>query len=259
MPAAQLAALRRIPGATVWPSVTYHAQLNRTPQLIGATTVWGPTLATAGEGVKIGIIDDGLDQSHVFFSPAGFTYPAGFPKGNAQFTTPKVIVAKAFAPLQARMEVREHAVRPGELRPRDERRGHRRRRPRHARDGPERPRARIRHRAERVPRQLQGAHRADGRLRARRQLAGDREGDRGSRQGRHGRDQPLARRARDRADAGHRRAGDQQRRRRGRRPGDRGRQRLRRRGQGLGRLARQRGEGDHRRRVERRRRRARQT
>jgi subtilisin family serine protease len=100
VPAGQLAALRRIPGATVWPSVTYHAELNRTPALIGATTVWGPTLATAGEGVKIGIIDDGLDQSHVFFSPAGFTYPAGYPKGNTQFTTPKVIVAKAFAPLQ---------------------------------------------------------------------------------------------------------------------------------------------------------------
>jgi subtilisin family serine protease len=100
LPAEQLAALRGIPGATVWPSVTYHALLNRTPGLIGATTVWGPTLATSGEGVKIGIIDDGLDQSHVFFSPSGFTYPAGFPKGNTQFTTPKVIVAKAFAPLK---------------------------------------------------------------------------------------------------------------------------------------------------------------
>jgi subtilisin family serine protease len=100
VPAGQLATLRRIPGATVWPSVTYHALLNRTPGLIGATTVWGPTLATAGEGVKIGIIDDGLDQSHVFFSPTGFAYPAGFPKGNAQYTTPKVIVAKAFAPLK---------------------------------------------------------------------------------------------------------------------------------------------------------------
>jgi len=100
LPVGQLAALHRIPGATVWPSVTYHALLNRTPQLIGATTIWGPTLATAGEGVKIGIIDDGLDQTHSFFSPGGFTYPAGFPKGNTQFTTPKVIVAKAFAPVR---------------------------------------------------------------------------------------------------------------------------------------------------------------
>jgi subtilisin family serine protease len=98
LPRAQLDALRRIPGATVWPSVTYHAQLNKTPQLIGATTVWGATLATAGQGMKIAIIDDGLDQSHVFFSPAGFAYPPGFPKGNTAYTTAKVIVAKAFSP-----------------------------------------------------------------------------------------------------------------------------------------------------------------
>ena len=49
--------------------------------MIGAPQVWGPTLATAGQGIKIGIIDDGVDQTHPFFSPAGFTMPAGFPKG----------------------------------------------------------------------------------------------------------------------------------------------------------------------------------
>jgi subtilisin family serine protease len=98
VPASQLAALKRIPGATVWPSVTYHAQLDRTPQLIGAPQVWGPSLATSGQGIKIGIIDDGLDQSHTFFNPAGYSYPAGYPKGNTAYTTPKVIVARAFAP-----------------------------------------------------------------------------------------------------------------------------------------------------------------
>jgi subtilisin family serine protease len=98
VPASRLASLRSIPGATVWPSVTYHAQLDRTPQLIGAPQVWGPTLATSGQGIKIGIIDDGLDQSHTFFGPAGYSYPAGFPKGNTAFTTPKVIVARAFSP-----------------------------------------------------------------------------------------------------------------------------------------------------------------
>ncbi len=98
VPRSQLAALAKVTGATVWPSVTYHALLNRTPQLIGAPTVWGPTLSTSGNGMKIGIIDDGLDQTHDFFSPAGFAYPAGFPKGNLAYTTPKVIVAKAFAP-----------------------------------------------------------------------------------------------------------------------------------------------------------------
>jgi subtilisin family serine protease len=98
VPRDQLGRLSRVPGAKVWPSVTYHALLNKTPQLIGAPTLWGPTLSTAGQGVKIGIIDDGVDQTHLFFDPTGFTYPAGYPKGNTSFTTPKVIVAKAFAP-----------------------------------------------------------------------------------------------------------------------------------------------------------------
>ncbi len=56
----------------------------------------GPTLATAGRGVKIGLVDDGIDQAHPYFDPSGFSYPAGLPKGNTAYTTPKVIVARAF-------------------------------------------------------------------------------------------------------------------------------------------------------------------
>ena len=100
VPRSQLGRLAAMKGLTVWPTVTYHALLDRTPQLIGAPTVWGPTLATAGNGMKIGIIDDGLDQTHVFFSPTGFSYPPGFPLGNTAYTTPKVIVARAFAPAE---------------------------------------------------------------------------------------------------------------------------------------------------------------
>jgi subtilisin family serine protease len=107
VPASQLSRLRAIPGATVWPTVTYHslggppaaAQTgpdNRPPQLIGATDLWGPSLTNAGQGLKIGIIDDGIDQAHPYFEPSGFSYPAGFPKGNTKYTTPKVIVARAF-------------------------------------------------------------------------------------------------------------------------------------------------------------------
>jgi subtilisin family serine protease len=107
LPASELARLRALPGATVWPSVTYHA-LQATPasgsaaaadpgpDLIGATTLWGKNLATAGQGMKIGLIDDGIDQAHPYFNPSGFSYPAGFPKGNTAYTTPKVIVARAF-------------------------------------------------------------------------------------------------------------------------------------------------------------------
>ncbi len=92
--------LASIPGvASVWPALTYRPLLDRSPQLIGANLMWDePAFDTAGNGVKIGIIDDGVDQAHPFFNPAGYTMPAGFPKGDTAFTTPKVIVARAFAP-----------------------------------------------------------------------------------------------------------------------------------------------------------------
>jgi subtilisin family serine protease len=110
LPASQLGRLSRLPGASVWPSVTYRslgtsspsavasaaAAANQTASLVDAPAVWGPSLATAGQGMKIGIVDDGVDQAHEFFDPHGYAYPAGFPKGNTKFTTPKVIVARAF-------------------------------------------------------------------------------------------------------------------------------------------------------------------
>ena len=48
--------------------------------------------------MKIGIIDEGIDQTHPFFDPRGFSMPAGFPKGQTAYTTAKVIVARAFPP-----------------------------------------------------------------------------------------------------------------------------------------------------------------
>jgi subtilisin family serine protease len=107
LPASELGRLRALPGATVWPSVTYHAlgdipatdtaaTADPGPALIGATSLWGQNLATAGEGIKIALVDDGIDQAHPYLKPSGFSYPAGFPKGNTAYTTPKVIVARAF-------------------------------------------------------------------------------------------------------------------------------------------------------------------
>ena len=99
VPRRQVAALAALPGvAHVYPSVEYHASLDESVPLIRAPQLWGPTRATAGQGIKIGIIDDGVDQAHPFFSPAGFTMPAGYPKGNTAYTSAKVIVARAFPP-----------------------------------------------------------------------------------------------------------------------------------------------------------------
>ncbi|HEX6762133.1 MAG TPA: S8 family serine peptidase [Gaiellaceae bacterium] len=101
LPRSQAALLSRIPGvAEVWPNVRYHALRGTAggPQQIGADQLWGPNFATAGNGMKIGIIDDGLQATHPYFDPSGFQYPPGFPKGQTKYTTPKVIVQRTFAP-----------------------------------------------------------------------------------------------------------------------------------------------------------------
>jgi len=100
LPRAEVGALARVPGvARVWPSVRYHALAVRGgPEQIGADKLWGLNFETAGNGMKIGIIDDGLDASNPYFNPSGFSYPPGFPKGQTQYATPKVIVQRTFAP-----------------------------------------------------------------------------------------------------------------------------------------------------------------
>ena len=98
-PASARRQIAALPGvAAVYASTRYHRSLFRTPTVIGAPRLWGPTLATAGDGIKIGIIDDGLDRTHPFFSPSGFAMPSGYPKGNLAYTTAKVIVARTFPP-----------------------------------------------------------------------------------------------------------------------------------------------------------------
>ena len=110
VPRSQLGRLTSLPGvARVYPSVRYRTQLDRSPQQIGAPALWAPDLTTAGQGIKIAIIDEGIDQTHPFFSPAGYTMPAGYPKGQTAYTTAKVIVARAFPPARP---VWKHAAKP---------------------------------------------------------------------------------------------------------------------------------------------------
>ena len=80
----------------VYPSLTYHLNLNRGPSVIGATQFAGLTGAR-GDGVKVAVVDDGVDHEHPFLDATGFSYPPGFPKGPSGSTTPKVIVARGFA------------------------------------------------------------------------------------------------------------------------------------------------------------------
>ncbi len=144
---------------------------------------------------------------------------------------------------------RAHGVRSERLRSRNARRRHRGGRVGHHGDGRRRQGAEpLGGGARRLPRQLPRADDPDSDLRARRQRGRDRARHRPRRRGRHGRAQPLPRRARGRAGRRSRRARDRRRRARGSHDGRRGGQRGRRGRVRHDLLARQRRSCDHRRR-----------
>ena len=88
----------------------YYPNLSESYKIINASGAWTAAggRATAGAGIKIGDIDAGIDETHPFFDPTGFSYPPGFPKCDAadstshapdqdcKYVSPKVIVAKVF-------------------------------------------------------------------------------------------------------------------------------------------------------------------
>jgi minor extracellular serine protease Vpr len=79
----------------VYPVLHYTMADDTSPSVIGAPQL-EQSLGVNGSGMKIAVVDDGIDQTNPFFNPAGYSYPAGFPKGNTAYTTPKVIVARSF-------------------------------------------------------------------------------------------------------------------------------------------------------------------
>jgi minor extracellular serine protease Vpr len=94
--AKSLAKLLTVRGVTkLYPTVSYFATMDRGPSVIQATALQAAT-GDVGQGIKIGVVDTGVDPSSPFLNPAGFTYPPGFPKGDTRMTTPKVIVARVF-------------------------------------------------------------------------------------------------------------------------------------------------------------------
>ena len=95
LPPARLPALARLPfAARVYPSLPYTLALNASPDIIGASALGAA--GTRGDGIKIAVVDDGIDPENPFFRGEGFNYPAGFPRGDRRFTTPKVIVARSY-------------------------------------------------------------------------------------------------------------------------------------------------------------------
>ncbi|HYP08394.1 MAG TPA: S8 family serine peptidase [Bryobacteraceae bacterium] len=100
---ADAATLNAIPGvARVYPVRLYKLVMDRAGglhKLPAAGAIIGGA-ANAGAGMKIGIIDTGVDSSHPAFADAGFQMPDGFPRVNrstdTRYTNNKVIVARNY-------------------------------------------------------------------------------------------------------------------------------------------------------------------
>ena len=99
-----VARLRNMPGvAGVRPLRRFRKSLNAALPLLNAPAAWNLVggEGSAGRGVKIAIIDTGIDQTHPAFQDNQLTVPSGFPKCTVpsdctNFTNNKIIVARSY-------------------------------------------------------------------------------------------------------------------------------------------------------------------
>ena len=100
----RLAELAAIPGVIgVRPMRQMHLTLNKATQLMNAPAAWNLVggQSKAGAGIKIGILDTGIDQNHPAFQDSSLSFPSGFPKCSGSsdacsYTNSKVIVARSY-------------------------------------------------------------------------------------------------------------------------------------------------------------------
>jgi minor extracellular serine protease Vpr len=98
--AGELSALPGVSG--VLPVVKLHRTLNTALGLINTSAAWTALggEAKAGAGMKIAILDTGIDETHPGFIDPTLTFPPGFPvSGNANdatHTTTKIIAVRSF-------------------------------------------------------------------------------------------------------------------------------------------------------------------
>ena len=96
---ATLKRLARLPGIkSVYPEREYRINLDVSHEFMGSAAMWEAAggQANAGAGIKVAVLDTGIDPDHPFFDQTGFSYPPGFPKGDSRYTSRKVIVARGY-------------------------------------------------------------------------------------------------------------------------------------------------------------------
>ncbi len=99
MPDGVASRIRSMPEVlAIVPNRKYDYFLTKSNDLMNAPLAWqlsgGET--RAGQGIKIGIIDTGIDHTHVMFNDEGYELPPGFPLGDTAFANNKIIVARVF-------------------------------------------------------------------------------------------------------------------------------------------------------------------
>ena len=107
VPLNQIDAIKALPDVkSVHPDTLKTIRMDASLPLIGAPSVWANISSTlgitqAGKGVKVAIVDTGIDPANPFFANTGvFTYPAGYPKGfcanTPGFCNGKIIAARYY-------------------------------------------------------------------------------------------------------------------------------------------------------------------
>ena len=113
VPRSQLDAIRRLPNvASATETYELEPELDESRSLLGLQTLWQALPSSplgAGAGVRVALIDSGVNAQHPFFNPAGYTAPAGYPKSQrvsggvrtnlplATYASNKVIVGNVYA------------------------------------------------------------------------------------------------------------------------------------------------------------------
>ena len=84
--------------STVVPNRKYYLRLTKSNKLMNTPLTFqlNGVETFAGQGIKIGVIDTGIDHTHVMFDDEGYEIPAGFPLGDTDFTSNKIIAARVF-------------------------------------------------------------------------------------------------------------------------------------------------------------------
>ncbi len=91
--------IRQLSGvAYVYEETAYEPSLYASVPLLQADELWTVLGGEkeAGRGIRVAVLDSGIDINHPMFDASSFSYPSGFPKGDERHTSPKVIVARAY-------------------------------------------------------------------------------------------------------------------------------------------------------------------